>query len=245
MFHFIFFQRTRNMDLKSIKAITISLVLIILSITMITVWIGQITSIPNNCFAVDLSSSNDHDDIVHSDIVQSNIVHSDEVCNDSIYKFKTSSTSIFNDTNVFDKCGVGSTVPINQSFHQNDPEHPLIRTKCGLQTGHLVSFFEPRNITYYKSSYIPNIVHYVYFGKWKMSFLEYLSFKSVDKHLRPKYLFIHGDTTISGHWWTKIKKEVANVYMVPWERPLKIQGKRITKPEHCADITRIQILQGE
>ena len=92
---------------------------------------------------------------------------------------------------------------------------------------------------------VPNIVHYVWFGKHNFIFLNYISFLSVEKHLEPEYIFMHGDTIPSGRWWNETMRHVHNVVYVYRTRQLSIHGTNISHIEHSADIARFQIMQGE
>ena len=163
-------------------------------------------------------------------------------CSESTYKFQTSPKKILDDEDVVNRCGIKSSFE-GRSFLKRDDKNPLIKTKCGVQRGKLVSFVQASHPES-NSSIVPNVVHYVYFGNWTVSFLEYLSFKSVHKFLKPKFILIHGDAKFHGQWWSKVQQEVANLYVVHRTRPTIIQGQNIVYVQHSSDITRLQTQQG-
>lgn len=60
---------------------------------------------------------------------------------------------------------------------------------------------------------VPNIVHYVSFGINKFQFLNYLSFLSVHKFIRPVVIYVHGDALPYGEWWEKTLKEIPGKWL--------------------------------
>ncbi|KAK2138883.1 hypothetical protein LSH36_2265g00001, partial [Paralvinella palmiformis] len=136
-------------------------------------------------------------------------------CNESSYEFeRNENATIFKDRELWRKCGINGT-----SFSVEYPRFstPVIHTKCSTVNALLISrkYIERQD----KENFlVPNIVHYILFGNIKFTFLDYLSFKSSDKLIKPRYIFVHGDYNISeGHgvWWTRMLEDVANVYYVP------------------------------
>ena len=92
---------------------------------------------------------------------------------------------------------------------------------------------------------IPNTVHYVWFGKIEFTFVNYLSLLSVDKFIKPDYIFIHGDSIPGGEWWNRTTSEVPNIYHVemecPWMAP---NGQRFKWIQHVSDYIRVKTISG-
>ena len=125
---------------------------------------------------------------------------------------------------------------------------PYVYTKCGKVQSRLVS--KQRKVQHKKevlnhSIKVPNIVHYVSLGNWKFTFLNYLSFKSVHRFIKPRLILIHGDSLPHGDWWEKILNEVPNIYFARRDRPIRIQGVRVPWIEHSSDIVRLQTIYGK
>lgn len=118
--------------------------------------------------------------------------------------------------------------------------------KCGsVLTPQLISSTKVRrNIDDNTQFKVPNTVHYVSLGSWEFSFLNYLSFKSADSHIKPEAIYIHGDALPYGEWWNRMLADVPNVYYVKRMRPLVIQGRRVKWLEHSSDVMRLQTLLG-
>jgi hypothetical protein len=94
---------------------------------------------------------------------------------------------------------------------------------------------------------VPNLVHYVYgypLAENPMTFLMYISFLSVHKFISPRYIFIHGDALPHGYWWNRTTTDVDNIYFVnmTFSMPHQVFGKPLIKPEHVADILRLDVL---
>lgn len=96
---------------------------------------------------------------------------------------------------------------------------------------------------------MPNVVHYVWFADeakpHKMTFLEYLSFRSVATFQCPSYIVIHGNGLPSGDWWRRTLTDIPNIYHAFRERPAQMHGVNFADVRHASDFTRIDILQGE
>jgi len=98
---------------------------------------------------------------------------------------------------------------------------------------------------------VPNVVHYVMLrpdGDHRapnVTFLQYLSFLGVHQHIRPLYIFIHGNHVPRGRWWRRTANDVANIYFVNvTDVPTQVYGKPLRCIEHRADILRYRILYG-
>ena len=88
---------------------------------------------------------------------------------------------------------------------------------------------------------IPKIIHYIWFGKRKMTFIMYLSMLSSLFIANPDMIYIHGDGGLYGTYFDKIRKDT-RVAMIPHQQPLYIYGHRIIHVQHFSDILRAEIL---
>lgn len=97
--------------------------------------------------------------------------------------------------------------------------------------------------------HVPNIVHYVWFSNeatpHKMSFIEYMSFRSVATFQCPSLIMIHGNAVPSGEWWRKTLTEIPNIYHIYRERPSSVNGINFAVVEHASDLVRIDVLRGK
>jgi hypothetical protein len=97
---------------------------------------------------------------------------------------------------------------------------------------------------------VPNVVHYVYgypLANKPMTFLMYISFLSVQRFIRPRYIFIHGDALPHGEWWNRTTNDVDNIYFVNMTSalPTHVFGMPLRKPEHVADVVRMDAIYSE
>lgn len=135
---------------------------------------------------------------------------------------------------------------IAEQFTSND-NVPNIRTKCGVVKPKLVSWKQYRTsklTTDNGTLLAPNIVHYVLVGTSRFTFLNYMSFLSADRFIRPTFIFLHGDIVPTGHWWERTLREVPNVYHVYRERTVLIQNRKPRWVQHSSDILRLQAILG-
>lgn len=90
----------------------------------------------------------------------------------------------------------------------------------------------------------PNVVHYVYWGAdLKFTFVNYLSYRSADRFIRPEQIFVHGDRIPTGIWWNRLVKEVKNIYHVYRDfTQFAPNGERYKYPAHISDYFRTEIL---
>lgn len=89
---------------------------------------------------------------------------------------------------------------------------------------------------------VPNVVHYVRYGKGDLSFFEFVSFLSVVRFVRPCVILIHGDALPTGDYWTYILNLSPNIVHVRRDPPQFIFGEKISYKEHASDIMRIEAL---
>lgn len=91
---------------------------------------------------------------------------------------------------------------------------------------------------------VPNVVHYVLIGpNLTFTFVNYLSFLSVERFLKPEQIFVHGDSTPTGHWWNLTLRQVKNIYHV--ERPYvktAVNGQPFRFVAHASDYIRAKVL---
>jgi hypothetical protein len=171
-------------------------------------------------------------------------------CSEEFYNFPFSESgdSLLEDRSLMTKCGVyrsNATDISNFTKVVNTVDKPPdIITKCGRQTPLLLSFRSIRSPDAFSNKIVPNIVHYISIGTWTFTFLNYLSFCSTEQHIKPNYIFVHGNELPHGEWWNRTLKEVPNVYHVARKRPLRIQGRKARWLEHSTDIIRLQTLLG-
>ena len=64
----------------------------------------------------------------------------------------------------------------------------------------------------YSDDSVPKLTHFIRFGPWKFQFLNYLSFLSVQRTLKPDIIILHSDEVPHGYWWRKTIEEVFNIY---------------------------------
>src|SRR6218665_3809803 len=91
---------------------------------------------------------------------------------------------------------------------------------------------------------VPNVVHYVFLGSdLTFTFNNYLSYRSVDRFIRPDQIFVHVDHTPSGKWWNRTIDEVKNIYHVKRKYSDKApNGIPFKFPAHISDYVRAEIL---
>ncbi|XP_049814963.1 uncharacterized protein LOC126262395 [Schistocerca nitens] len=137
----------------------------------------------------------------------------------------------------------------------------LPRSKIILQAGSFVLFlvsavswfywtnndrFELRDANSCTKDCVPNIVHYIIFGKNSLDFISYLSILSVLKVQKPEQLIIHSDSPdFGGNYWLAIKSAPFNdtsIHVSLLEQPTHVFGQRLSSVYHSADVARIQIL---
>ena len=91
---------------------------------------------------------------------------------------------------------------------------------------------------------VPNIVHYIWFGRLKFDFIYFVSMYSAFKHQNPCVIFVYYDILPSGEYWTLLLDVVPNIILVNVTSPSEISGRKITYVQHKSDILRLLILKG-
>ena len=91
---------------------------------------------------------------------------------------------------------------------------------------------------------VPNIVHYVWFGKNEFKFVHLLSFLSVHKFQQPCLIMVHADRMPKGELWRYFLQISPKVIHVHRKQPKRIHKKKIDFVEHKADIAKLEALKG-
>ena len=93
---------------------------------------------------------------------------------------------------------------------------------------------------------VPNVVHYIHFGnRLRFRFMQYISYVSVHKFIKPDYIFVHGDTLPLSLWWKRTLAEVPNIYHVFVKGARGVNGKKFFHRTQHSNILRLYILLGE
>src|SRR6218665_1774732 len=94
---------------------------------------------------------------------------------------------------------------------------------------------------------VPNVVHYVFLGSdLSFTFTNYLSYRSVDRFIKPDQIFVHGDHVPSGKWWNRTIVEVQNIYHIKRTYSNKAPNGELYKyPAHISDYMRTETLLSE
>ena len=91
---------------------------------------------------------------------------------------------------------------------------------------------------------VPNIVHYVWFGKAEFTFTHFLSFLSVHKYQNPCLILVHSDKMPKGTLWNYFLQISPKVIHVRRKQPKRIFSKKLSFIEHRADIAKLEALRG-
>ena len=102
---------------------------------------------------------------------------------------------------------------------------------------------QTRAVTTPPSAYVvPNIVHYIWFGKdHVMMFHQMISVISAHKLLNPDHIMLHCDFLPTGGYWRYLSAFV-NFTIVKMEPPQTIFGHKLEYIQHKSDIARFIIL---
>ncbi|KAK3101565.1 hypothetical protein FSP39_004524 [Pinctada imbricata] len=88
---------------------------------------------------------------------------------------------------------------------------------------------------------IPKLVHFVWFDDKNLTFMMYLSIRSVLTVLNPDKVFIHSDSKLAGDYSEKIIKD-PRVEFLHREIPEFIFGRKLDFIEHKTDVVKLNIL---
>ncbi|XP_052285699.1 uncharacterized protein LOC127881653 [Dreissena polymorpha] len=90
---------------------------------------------------------------------------------------------------------------------------------------------------------VPNIVHYVWFGKWEFQFIHFLSFLSAFKVQKPCLIMVHADKLPTGNLWNYFLQICQKVVHVKRKQPKTVMDKKLTFIEHKADVAKLEALK--
>ncbi|XP_069131786.1 uncharacterized protein [Argopecten irradians] len=90
---------------------------------------------------------------------------------------------------------------------------------------------------------VPNIVHYIFFGIYKLSFVQFLSIWSIHTIQKPCVILIHGDTQLSGPYWTYLVRTIPNIIRVRKTPPKEIFKNPIKVIQHKSDVVRLEAVR--
>ena len=119
------------------------------------------------------------------------------------------------------------------------------------QIGNDFDFSDSNNVTGYPYFVVPNIVHYIIFGKNEIQFGHYVSILSVLKNQKPDLIWIHCNCDeLNGEYYKKVIERVKQTNTLleirRIEKPLEIFGQKLSKTNlnwHASDVSRLRILQ--
>lgn len=94
---------------------------------------------------------------------------------------------------------------------------------------------------------VPNIIHYINFdwGQQPFQFFHYVSYKGVDKFLRPSMIILWGNKFGNNTLWRRMLREVPNLYNVDVITSTMLFGVKFWWVQHLSDVLRIAVLRGE
>lgn len=88
---------------------------------------------------------------------------------------------------------------------------------------------------------IPNIAHYVWFGKLFITFSQYLSLLSTLYIQEVDKIMIHTDSDPTGSLWEELR-ENTRIQVVHWDRPTSMYQTGLKNVAHLSDVMRVDIL---
>lgn len=168
------------------------------------------------------------------------------------------SSSIENSFNILDALEKDGCKPVPVSLyfnrchksrkHENCLEAESTKKDCSVKSSDETIATE---LT--ESFVVPNVFHYIFLGSnWDFTFLCYLSFRSLERFVKPEKIFIFGNVVLTGKWWNLTVEEVKNIYYVkvPCGSASVLgnflqsapSGKPYAYKQHSADVLRLEIL---
>ena len=91
---------------------------------------------------------------------------------------------------------------------------------------------------------VPNVLHYVWYGRKELGYFHFLSFMSGLRFMKPCLILIHGEHLPYGPYWDYFIQLSPNVVHVQRERIEVVYGQKLSYKEHGADVMRIEAIQG-
>lgn len=177
---------------------------------------------------------------------------SDYICSEKYVSFDCSfpQKDYLEDEELYMRCGVsvGGTslqahAPPTIKPHNND----TIETNCGKPTVLLASMRTRRyirNLQDEANTQVPNIVHYTIdcSTHTHFTYINYLSFVSVEKFIKPDRIYVHCDCVLNSTWWIRVLEDLANIHVVERHFPEFIQSQHPRWPEHRKHVMKLQTL---
>ncbi|XP_064454733.1 uncharacterized protein LOC135366006 [Ornithodoros turicata] len=104
------------------------------------------------------------------------------------------------------------------------------------------SFYGVDNVTGFNSYVVPNIIHYVRFGKPNISFMEAVSMRSSYINHGPDEIIVHCDICQLDGPYAYLVRDIPVLRLNKRMKPQTVFGLEVGGVEHASDITRLQTL---
>ena len=127
----------------------------------------------------------------------------------------------------------------------------LIRLRSGLTPSLISAKSKSRRVDKSAESdrrqyVVPNVVYYINFGDGlKFTLLQYISYVSVHKFIKPDYIFLYGNKLPKGDWWKQTLADVPNIYHVHVDNAKEVYGRKFHYPTQYSNLLRLRLLMGE
>ena len=105
------------------------------------------------------------------------------------------------------------------------------------------TFTEPSHVdSFLSGNIVPNVVHYIWFGRLQMSFMFYLSVLSFIYTQNVDQVYIHCDQAPVGNYWSNLEARNGNVIRIVYRsNPSVVFNQTISVIQHAADIAKADI----
>lgn len=90
---------------------------------------------------------------------------------------------------------------------------------------------------------VPNVVHYIWYNDKDLGYIQFISFMSALRFMKPCLILIHGLYIPRGKYWDYFVSISPNIIHVVREKPTVIFGHKLAYEEHASDIMRIEALK--
>lgn len=90
---------------------------------------------------------------------------------------------------------------------------------------------------------VPNVVHYIWYSDKDLGYVQFVSFMSALRFMKPCLILIHGLYIPRGKYWDYFVSISPNIIHVVREKPTMIFGQKLAFEEHASDIMRIEALK--
>ncbi|RWS20039.1 uncharacterized protein B4U80_06737, partial [Leptotrombidium deliense] len=92
-----------------------------------------------------------------------------------------------------------------------------------------------------KVNVVPNIVHYILYRRNYITFIHFVSIRSVQRNQKPEKIYIHCDCDeLTGEYWNRLNK--SQIVVIRTKEPKVIFGNVLFSVFHSSDIGRMNIL---